>query len=342
MFQGNSRPFQAGLGRSRGLDRMTILCGVEAVNQLVIWFVIVLMLVFGHWPILLMKMQFFYETICVFSVEECCQFWQRRQILLCWIQGVLLLSVDIDYFICIYYFVWGTKERDLAESFKQDVHIRCWSVSTIRGCVYNYLGSCRSPSSNHHWCNEIRHTYAPIKASYEESRRQDKHIKWFSSIWCYSSVEYNNQWPLLVSHAMYMRAIFSSVIFGWDIRFYLREANTITCFWGDNIERRHISYIKRDHMRRYKSMRLPNLRLNGLGIFQIAAGVQGLPSLTTYWHESTYITAWMSKMGIMDGAWMSNNILRFCVHVITYTCYNINTESINLSISNRYNQCLVI
>ena len=148
------------------------------------------------------------------------------------------------------------------------------------------------------------------------------------NFWRYSSVEYNNQWSLFLSHAIHMRAIFSSVIFSLDIRCCLREANTITYCWGDNIEYRHISDIKREHMRRYKYMRLPNLRLCGFGIFQIAAGVQGLPSETTYWHKSTYVTAWMSKTGIKDGAWMSNNILRFCIHEITYT--NINTELINL------------
>ena len=90
---------------------------------------------------------------------------------------------------------------------------------------------------------------------------------------------------LFLSHAMNMRAIFSSVIFGWDLRFCLREANTITSCWEDNIERRDINYIKRDHMRLSKSMHLPNPRLYGFGIFQIAAGVHSLPSLTTYWHE---------------------------------------------------------
>ena len=180
----------------------------------------------------------------MFSVEECCQFLSEAS-------NYVVLDTGCSATLC------GNKWLDmyplsLSEERRSEIKLNPSNKMFKFGAGVKvpsegvcYLGSCWSPSSNHHWCSEIGHTYAPIKASYDEGRRQGKHIKWFSSItWRYSSVEYNNRWSLFLSHAINMRPIFSSVIFCFEIRFCLREANTITCCWGDNIDHRHISDMK--------------------------------------------------------------------------------------------------
>ena len=126
-------------------------------------------------------------------------FWQRHKILMCWIQGVLLLSVEMNGLRCIHHHC--LRNKGVRSGWV--LQTRC-SSSVLGGkchqsvCVYDSRGYNWSSSSNQYWCGEIRHTYAPFAASYEEGRRQNRHIKWFSSnFWHYSSVEYNNRWSLL-------------------------------------------------------------------------------------------------------------------------------------------------
>ena len=217
-------------------------------------FVIVLMLVLGHRPILLtlMKMQ------VVFSMRQfACFLWRNVVSFLSEASYSVVLDTGCSATLCGYKWL-DMYLLSLLEEQRSEIKLNPSNnmlkfgagVKVPSECVCS-LGSCWWQSYNHHWCSEIRHTYAPIKASYEEGMRQDRHITLFSLMfWCYSSVEYSNKRSLILSHAINMRAIFSSVIFSLDIRFCLREANTIPCCWGDNIEHRHISDIKREHMKR--------------------------------------------------------------------------------------------
>ena len=212
MFRGNSRPFQSGLGRGRGYSRTFAVnrpgsdgkpmrCrGCESIGHLIRDCPHVGSRPQAHFADVDDNTDFYEETIRLFSVEESCQFLQRHQILLCWIQGVLLLSVEMNGLRCIHHRCLRNKGMRSGWILQTRYSSSVLGESAIRGCVYDSWGSCWSSSSYQYWCGEVRHTYAPFTASYEEGRRQDRHIKWFSrNFWHYSSVEYNNQWPLLSS-----------------------------------------------------------------------------------------------------------------------------------------------
>ena len=107
MFRGNLRPFQSGLGRGWGYSRPFVVNrpgsdgkpmhsrGCESIDHLICDCPLVGSRPQAHFADVDDNADFYEETICMFSVEES-SFWQRHQIPLCWILGVLLLSVEMN------------------------------------------------------------------------------------------------------------------------------------------------------------------------------------------------------------------------------------------------------